>query len=57
VPIKRKLLTTSDIHLAGSGPALFASVDSESEAKEMQRRLRRQNLEGYAVSTSVKIAT
>ncbi|MBM4446726.1 MAG: 4-(cytidine 5'-diphospho)-2-C-methyl-D-erythritol kinase [Chloroflexi bacterium] len=40
-----------DIHLAGSGPALFAPVDSEAQAKEMQRRLRRQKLEGYAVST------
>jgi 4-diphosphocytidyl-2-C-methyl-D-erythritol kinase len=40
-----------DIHLAGSGPALFAPVDSEAQAKEVQRRLRRQKLEGYAVST------
>lgn len=40
-----------DIHLAGSGPALFAPVDSESGAKEIQRRLRQQKLEVYAVST------
>ncbi len=46
-----------DIHLVGSGPALFATVDSESEAKEMQRRLRQQKLESYAVSTITRIAT
>ena len=46
-----------DIHLAGSGPALFAPVDSESGAEEIQRRLRQQKLEGYAVSTIIKIAT
>jgi 4-diphosphocytidyl-2-C-methyl-D-erythritol kinase len=40
-----------NIHVAGSGPALFAPVDSEAQAKEMQRRLQRQKLEGYAVST------
>jgi len=40
-----------EIHLAGSGPTLFAPVDGEAQAKEMQRRLRRQKLEGYAVST------
>lgn len=46
-----------DIHLAGSGPALFAPVDSEAQAKEMHRRLRQQKLESYAVSTIIKIAT
>jgi 4-diphosphocytidyl-2-C-methyl-D-erythritol kinase len=46
-----------DIHLAGSGPALFAPLDSESGAKEIQRRLRQQKLESYAVSTIIKIAT
>jgi len=44
-----------DIHLAGSGPALFAPVDSESGAKEIQRRLRQQRLEGYAVSTILRL--
>jgi len=47
----------SDIHLAGSGPALFAPADSESKAKEIHRRLRQQKLESYAVSTAIKIAT
>ncbi|HEX7365008.1 MAG TPA: 4-(cytidine 5'-diphospho)-2-C-methyl-D-erythritol kinase [Dehalococcoidia bacterium] len=44
-----------NIQLAGSGPALFATVDSESRAKELQRRLRRQKLETHAVSTILKI--
>ena len=44
-----------DIHLAGSGPALFAPVDSEAQAKEMQRRLQQQKLENYTVSTIDKI--
>ena len=44
-----------DMHLAGSGPALFAVVDSESGAKEIQRRLRQQKLEGYAVSTILRL--
>ncbi len=42
-----------DIHLAGSGPALFAPVDSEAKAEEMHRRLRQQGLEAYAVSTVI----
>jgi 4-diphosphocytidyl-2-C-methyl-D-erythritol kinase len=45
-----------DIHLAGSGPALFAPLNNESGAKEIQRRLRQQKLESYAVSTIIKIA-
>jgi len=45
-----------DIHLAGSGPALFTPVDSESRAKEIQRRLKQQKLEVYAVSTIFKVA-
>ncbi len=46
-----------DIHLAGSGPALFAPVDNKSRAKEIQQRLRQQKLESYVVSTIIKIAT
>ena len=45
----------TDIHLAGSGPALFAPIDSESKAKEIQRRLRQQKLENYAVSTIYRL--
>ncbi len=46
-----------DVHLAGAGPALFATVDSESGAKEIQRRLRQQKLEVYVVSTILKAVT
>src|SRR4030065_1903878 len=42
-----------NIHLVGSGPALFAPVDSEAQAKEMQRRLQQQKLENYTVSTII----
>ncbi|MBL7209490.1 MAG: 4-(cytidine 5'-diphospho)-2-C-methyl-D-erythritol kinase [Dehalococcoidia bacterium] len=41
------------IHLAGSGPALFAPVDSEAGAEELHGRLRQQGLEAYSVSTVV----
>jgi 4-diphosphocytidyl-2-C-methyl-D-erythritol kinase len=44
-----------NIHLAGSGPALFAPADDESRAKEIHRRLRQQKLEGYAVSTIIRL--
>jgi len=46
-----------DVHLAGSGPALFAPLDNESEAKEINRRLRQQKLEVYIVSTIVNVTT
>jgi len=42
-----------DIHLAGSGPALFASTDSEAKAEELYRRLHEQGLEACAVSTII----
>jgi 4-diphosphocytidyl-2-C-methyl-D-erythritol kinase len=42
-----------DIHLVGSGPTLFAPVDNEAEAGELQRRIRQQGLEAYSVSTVV----
>ena len=41
----------TDIHLVGSGPALFSTVDGEAEAEEMYRRLYQQGLEAYCVST------
>jgi len=43
----------ADIHLAGSGPALFAPVNSEAKAEELHRRLCQQGLEAYSVSTVV----
>ena len=41
----------SDIHLVGSGPALFAPVDNETRAEELHQRLCQQGLEAYSVST------
>jgi 4-diphosphocytidyl-2-C-methyl-D-erythritol kinase len=38
------------IHLAGSGSALFAPVDSEAQAEKMCSLLSQQGLEAYAVS-------
>jgi 4-diphosphocytidyl-2-C-methyl-D-erythritol kinase len=43
----------TDIHLVGSGPALFAPVDSEAKADEIYQRLCQQGLEAYSVSTVV----
>ena len=40
-----------NIHLAGSGPALFALAASESRAEEWHRQLQEQGLESYCVST------
>jgi 4-diphosphocytidyl-2-C-methyl-D-erythritol kinase len=42
-----------DIHLVGSGPALFAPVDGEAEAEKMCNVLINQGLEAYSVSTVV----
>jgi 4-diphosphocytidyl-2-C-methyl-D-erythritol kinase len=42
-----------DIHLAGSGPALFAPADSKAKAEELHRRLHEQGLEACAVSTII----
>jgi 4-diphosphocytidyl-2-C-methyl-D-erythritol kinase len=40
-----------NIHLAGSGPALFALAASGAKADEWCRKLREQGLEAYSVST------
>jgi 4-diphosphocytidyl-2-C-methyl-D-erythritol kinase len=42
-----------NIHLAGSGSALFSAADIETRANQIQRRLRRHKLQAYAVSTIV----
>jgi 4-diphosphocytidyl-2-C-methyl-D-erythritol kinase len=39
-----------DIHLAGSGPALFAPADNKAKAEELYRRLHKKELEAYSVS-------
>lgn len=41
----------TNIHLVGSGPALFTLVDSENEAVSIRRQLCQQGLEAYSVST------
>ena len=43
----------SDIHLVGSGPALFAPMDNEARAGELHQRLCQQGLKAYLVSTIV----
>jgi 4-diphosphocytidyl-2-C-methyl-D-erythritol kinase len=42
-----------DIHLAGSGSALFAPVDAEAEAEKIRSLLSWQGLEAHAVSTII----
>jgi len=43
----------ADIHLVGSGPALFTPVGSETGAEELHHRLCQQGFEAYPVSTIV----
>ncbi|MCJ7654461.1 MAG: 4-(cytidine 5'-diphospho)-2-C-methyl-D-erythritol kinase, partial [Dehalococcoidia bacterium] len=43
----------TDIHLVGSGPALFAPVDSEAKAEKVYQRLCQQGLEAHSVSTVI----
>jgi 4-diphosphocytidyl-2-C-methyl-D-erythritol kinase len=43
----------TDIHLVGSGPALFAPVDSEARAEKVSNLLIQQGLEAYSVTTVV----
>jgi len=42
-----------NIHLVGSGPALFTSADDEAQTNKMCGLLRQQGLEAYAVSAAV----
>jgi len=42
-----------NIHLVGSGPALFAPADDEAEAEGVRSLLSQQGLEAYSVSTVV----
>jgi 4-diphosphocytidyl-2-C-methyl-D-erythritol kinase len=43
----------NDIHLAGSGPTLFTSVASESQAKTLSQDLCDQGISAFSVSTTV----
>lgn len=45
-----------NVHLAGSGPALFAPVANKSQAKEVQQRLKKRKLEAYAISNILNTA-
>ena len=40
-----------EIHLAGSGPVIFTMVDSEVEARAIQKKLADYSIEAYAVSS------
>ncbi len=41
----------TDVHLAGSGPALFTLVKDRTQAEELNRRLQQQGLESYLAET------
>jgi len=40
-----------DVHLAGSGPALFTLVKDKTEAEDLYKLCRQQNMEAYMVGT------
>jgi 4-diphosphocytidyl-2C-methyl-D-erythritol kinase len=44
-------LGAPDVHLAGSGPALFALLEDESQAKGLYTRCKNQGMEAYLVGT------
>jgi 4-diphosphocytidyl-2-C-methyl-D-erythritol kinase len=48
-------LGATDVHLAGSGPALFTLVGDKAQAEELYERLRQRGLEAYFAETSAEI--
>jgi len=46
---------TQEVHLAGSGPALFTLMKDRAQAVKIHRRLRRQGLESHLVATLAAI--
>ena len=48
-------LGAPDVHLAGSGPALFTLVKDKAQAEELYRRFRQQGLEAYFAETMAEI--
>ncbi len=42
----------TDVHLAGSGPALFTLVGEKAQAEELYIRFQQQGLEAYLSETS-----
>jgi 4-diphosphocytidyl-2-C-methyl-D-erythritol kinase len=45
----------SDVHLAGSGPALFTLVEDKAQAEDLYLRLKQQRLEPYLTDTLAAI--
>ncbi len=45
----------SDVHLAGSGPALFTLVEDRAQAERLYKYLQQQGLESYLTDTSATI--
>ncbi len=45
----------NDVHLAGSGPALFTLVEDRAEAEGIYKNLQQQGLESYLTDTSAAI--
>ncbi len=45
----------ADVHLAGSGPALFTLLKEKAQAEELYTRLQQQGLESYLTDTSAAI--
>ena len=43
------------VHLAGSGPTLFALLDDRSRARELRRSLEEEGLEAYLVETRTRL--
>ena len=48
-------LGAPNVHLVGSGPALFALVEDKAQAEELYRRLRQQRLEAYLAEALTEI--
>ena len=45
-----------NVHLAGSGPALFTLVKDKTEAEDLYKRCRQQNMEAYLAETATGYA-
>ena len=49
------IIGAANVHLAGSGPALFALVKDRTEAEDLAMRLKQQGLESYLTDTVADI--
>jgi len=52
---REHLKGAADVHLAGSGPALFTLVKDKAQAEELYIRLKQQGLESYLTDTMATI--